>query len=430
MSHPTFMAISDFIIDQNTIFFDPDWINQGDIVYVDPGYIYWFEKEVHDKIQHPYILISRVDEWLAVPGAMKKLIHDPKLAAWFCWNLLFSYHPKLHPIPMGQGVFAWTQDGPKQFLRRIRHPPLKQMFLYMNHCPRPFGDRDKLIPLFENVPYCYSRNHTGQEFKAIGKNEYLDELAASYFVLSPTGYGIECWRTWEAIVLDCIPIVPHTFLDSLYDDLPVLLTHDWNEINQDFLLENYAKLHPRKKEKACFDYWAKLVSETKAKIVNGDLSSAQIDKTLFSPQDLKDLISILEGYSSLIYQGSLTTIRSQQLLKNHPSLSTIYLIDAWSDPALFETDQIQHIKETHHQEGIPLFLDLTYFRSSLLKTERFWEHSLKKDILDLYANLSPGTLLFGNMVKNDYVSGVLHRLSKETGMQIEIRGDFWLMEKF
>ena len=424
MSHPTFMALSDWIIDQNTPFFDPDWVNQGDIVYVDPSYIYWFEERVHDEIQCPYILISRVDEWLAKPGAMKKLIYDPKLSAWFCWNLLFSYHPKLHPIPMGQGVFAWTKDGPEQFLRRIKYPPFKQLFLYMNHCPRPFGDRDKLIPLFENKPYCYTRNRSNQPFKAISKNDYLDELAASYFVLSPTGYGIECWRTWEAIVLGCIPIVPHTFLDALYDDLPVLLVHDWTEINEDFLRKQYEKLHLRKTDKAYFPYWEKLILETKAKVKANDVSSSQPDKTLFSSQDLADLLFLLEDSPSLVYKGFLTSSRPEQFLRNNPALSIIYLDDPWS----FSSD-FPRIEQSNRSQSSPLFLDLTYFRSSLLKTEKFWEHSLKEDILELYAQLSPGTRLIGNMAHNEYVSKVLDRLSKELSEPIEIRGNFWVMTK-
>lgn len=436
ISHMTFMRICDFIIDRNTPFFDPDWVDLGDIVYVDPDYVRWFEEKVHDQIKKPYILVARIDDWLS-GNRMKKLLHDPKLTAWFCWNLLFSFHPKLFPIPMGQGVFAWTHEGPEQLFRRIENPPFKQHLLYMNHCPRSFGERDKLVKIFENKPYCFSRNYSNQPFKMIPKNEYLDDLSASYFVLSPIGYGIECWRTWEAIVLGCIPILLHSFQDSLFEELPVLLLHNWEEINEKLLFDKYAELIQLKTEKAYFYYWEKLILDTKAKIIADPLSFSPIEKTLFSASDLSDLRSILGEHQSLFYKGCLTTIRSQQLLYEHPSLSEIYLQDLWFEPSLFDASIIKRIhpfvSEAEFEEKItlqgggPIFLDLTYFRSSLLKDERYWQHSLKSDIEDLYLKTPIGTLICGNMTKNRYVNEVLAQIGRENKICVKSRGDFWFL---
>lgn len=433
ISSQSFMRISDFIIDRETLFFDPDWVHQGDIIYVDAFYLSWFKNEVHDQIKTPYILISRVEEWPSGVGTMKKLIHDPKLAAWFCWNMLFSFHPKLFQIPMGQGVFSWNYEGPEKLLWKIKNPPHKKHLLYMNHCPRFFGDRYKIVKLFENEPYCFSKNHSDQEYKLIEKDEYLDDLAASYFTLSPVGLSIECMRTWEAIVLGCIPILPHSFQDPLFDELPVLFVHDWNEISQDLLLKKYGELSHLKAEKAYFDYWEKQIMDVKAKVVNGDLSSSRVEETVFTVRDVNDLVSILGDRKSLLYKGCLTTIRSQQLLHESPFLSIIYLNDPWFEPSLFDLstkDQIKPIfSETELQKGTPVFLDLTYFRSSLLRNQKYWHHSLKQDIKDLYSKLSTGTLLCGNMIQNGYVREVLDRLSKENGISIGSKGNFWFLIK-
>jgi hypothetical protein len=58
--------------------------------------------------------------------------------------------------------------------------------------------------------------------------------------LSPPGNGIDCHRTWEALYLHIIPIVWHSTLDSLYENLPIIIINDLNEINEEFLRK---KLH-------------------------------------------------------------------------------------------------------------------------------------------------------------------------------------------
>jgi len=50
------------------------------------------------------------------------------------------------------------------------------------------------------------------------------------FVLSPHGVGLDCHRTWEALALGHIVLVPSSPLDSLYAGLPVIPIRDWNEI--------------------------------------------------------------------------------------------------------------------------------------------------------------------------------------------------------
>ena len=57
----------------------------------------------------------------------------------------------------------------------------------------------------------------------------------SQFVLSPLGAGFDCHRTWEALLLGCIPIVKAAKINDLFEGLPVITVHDWNEINPNFL---------------------------------------------------------------------------------------------------------------------------------------------------------------------------------------------------
>ncbi|UJR26644.1 hypothetical protein I4U23_007961 [Adineta vaga] len=85
--------------------------------------------------------------------------------------------------------------------------------------------------------------------------------------LSPRGGGLDCHRTWEALYLDVIPIVWHSTLDTLYENLPVIVINDMSELNEEYLR---SKLHEiaRKKvkepnvyayEKLRNAYWRELI---------------------------------------------------------------------------------------------------------------------------------------------------------------------------
>jgi hypothetical protein len=239
ISYLTFRNMCDIVIDETTEWFDPDQVELGDTLYLNIWYLDWFVDHVHDKIKVPYILVScDVGGWLPDPR-LKKLLYDPKLAAWFCRNIIFSYHPKLVQLPMGQDLALFHPEDlelTQTLLNAVAKKSLpKKHLLYMCHYPRPHGERDKLVKLFEDQPYCLSRNHSGQEYKELPRQQFYEEISSSQFVLSPLGLETDCVRTWEALVLGCIPIVEHTFLDPIYDRLPVVMVHDWREVNEAFL---------------------------------------------------------------------------------------------------------------------------------------------------------------------------------------------------
>jgi hypothetical protein len=50
------------------------------------------------------------------------------------------------------------------------------------------------------------------------------------FVVSPHGSGLDCHRTWEALVLGNIVLVKSSSLDPLYAGMRVQVLNDWNEI--------------------------------------------------------------------------------------------------------------------------------------------------------------------------------------------------------
>jgi len=54
-------------------------------------------------------------------------------------------------------------------------------------------------------------------------------------VLSPHGGGLDCHRTWEALALGHLVVVPSSGLDPLFEGLPVVPVRSWTEITRENL---------------------------------------------------------------------------------------------------------------------------------------------------------------------------------------------------
>ena len=81
------------------------------------------------------------------------------------------------------------------------------------------------------------------------------------FVVSPFGHGFDCIRTFEALCLGCIVIMKRSFLDVIYEGLPVLLVDEWSDVTET-LLKDTLILYSNKQfnyDKLKMDYWVKLV---------------------------------------------------------------------------------------------------------------------------------------------------------------------------
>jgi hypothetical protein len=88
------------------------------------------------------------------------------------------------------------------------------------------------------------------------------------FVLSPSGGGPDCHRTCEALALGCVPIVKKYPFSDLFQDLPIVMVDDWNEVTEPFLRDCHSKLQSREFDysKIMLNYWKSKIhgsSETK-----------------------------------------------------------------------------------------------------------------------------------------------------------------------
>lgn len=229
----------------------------GEIVYEDNLSIEHFFQRKHPIIPNPYILISH-GGWHSVPGNFAKFLEDPKLIAWFGKNAVIK-HPKLHQLPIGIPNRAYCDvDSLIQTIKNAVEPTKRRtdklVYLNMTIGCNP-KERNAALKLKNKEFSTYSDR--------VSQKQYFTELAQHRFVASPNGLGIDCHRTWEALLVGTIPIVTKSPITALFDDLPVLIIEDWNQITREFLEEKFVEITSKSYnlEKLYADYWFNKIRE-------------------------------------------------------------------------------------------------------------------------------------------------------------------------
>lgn len=260
ISGDTFRAYADFVIDETHMHFSPSAVKPGNTIFLKIDYLAQFFEHLHPKIHHPYILITHNGDNPA-PGAFAHMLDDDKLIAWFAQNVENCSHSKLHPIPVGIANQHWPHGNPEVFnrIRRDFSPYDRSISLYMNFSLGTYlQERSLIYNMFIDKPFC-----TFSPPKPL--DAYLKDLAASKFVLSPRGHGLDCHRTWEALYMGAIPIVRSSSADAMYEGLPVIIVNDWNEVTLPFLEQKYAEMRSQSfhLDRMFCDYWFKLIDSYK-----------------------------------------------------------------------------------------------------------------------------------------------------------------------
>lgn len=249
----TFRRIANFVIDETLIPFDPAKVTPGDIIFLNGNYLEIFVTNIHPLIQAPYILLTH-NSLQPAPGTFESLLYDPKLIAWFGKNITITNHPKLFPLPLGIPNPHWPWGNTQLIKETVDKQLEKKHLLYLNFDIKTNSIRKKVQELFESKNFCYVTAKKPYQ-------EYLEDIAQSKFVLSPEGAGMDCHRTWEALLVGSIPIITHSTLDIMFQDLPVLFVNSWEEVTEEFLEKKYQEITKKtyQLDTLYADYWINII---------------------------------------------------------------------------------------------------------------------------------------------------------------------------
>lgn len=253
-------------------------IQLGQTVYIQGSAVKDFSTKLAT-IPNKFILVSgdcdeSIPEAIFTDAEFKAFIESDKIIHWFSQNCVGN-HPKLSLIPIGLDYHTRVSSdiwGP------IMSPQEQEAeIISVKNGAKPFYEREiKAYANFhfnmqadrkytadrrdakENIPpECVSYEPTFTKTRL----ETFQHQAKYAFVVSPHGNGLDCHRTWESLVLGCIPIIKTSAIDSLFSDLPVLIVNNWAEVTQQKLQETVAKFRNTEfnYEKLNLKYWMDLI---------------------------------------------------------------------------------------------------------------------------------------------------------------------------
>ena len=250
----------------------------GCTIYICNSAIPDFVNKINN-IKHKFILVSGdADETIPndifINSDFIKFIENDKIIAWYAQNCIAT-HPKLFQIPIGLDYHTINHNKSHSWGDNMSPIEQEKELDNIRKNMKPFWDRNNKC--YSNFHFNLNSNDRNDAFKNINKDlvyyepEKQKRLAnwqtqTNYcFVISPHGNGLDCHRTWEALLLECIPIVKTSPLDPLYDDLPVLIVKQWSDITQELLnktIDEYKNKHLTNKfnyDKLLLKYWMDLI---------------------------------------------------------------------------------------------------------------------------------------------------------------------------
>lgn len=223
----------------------------GGSIYICSEAILNFVDHFLDKINKPFILVTgdsdiRITESVLRHEKIQKMLTNHNLLKWFAQNL-DTQHEKLHRIPIGMDYHTMNtkadywgpglQSPKKQeedLIRISSEAPefSKRSFMgyinWQNSSNR--GDRQECLSKIQKE-LCFF------EKIQVPRLQSWENQAKHMFVISPEGIGMDCHRTWEALLLGCIPVIKKSNCDEIYEGLPVWIVDDWSEFNSANILE-------------------------------------------------------------------------------------------------------------------------------------------------------------------------------------------------
>lgn len=232
------------------------------------------------EIKRPFVIVSAMEDTQLPLEIDTDFLNNVKtniyFKHWFSINKTIPNNRQFTSIPYGLNFWTLTSrnyfgeqkqdyttqnntfvnisNNSEHFSKRL---PLIYANFHHNYTDERHGGwRRKLINIIPSKIIYYEKN-------ILQRNQSLYNMSKYSFVLSPFGHGFDCIRTFEALCVGCIVIMKKSFLDIIYEDLPILLVDEYSDINEQ-LLEDTLKLFSKKSfnyEKLKFSYWVDIVYE-------------------------------------------------------------------------------------------------------------------------------------------------------------------------
>ncbi len=282
-------------------------IRDGEIVWVRLSWLRSFIRQILPLVKAKFVLVTG-DSDSCVPAELgpeaREILECSRVLHWYTQNYDGSVpSDRVSGIPIGIDFHMLSE---RAIWGEEMSPPLEQERVLMSigkslraipgRLPRVYVDFgwQRGYGLFHHRRFhplegTRFHEHRRQLAKKLRQNELVFFQTAPLprsemwrrrgeyaFVLSPHGMGLDCHRTWEALALGHIVLVPSSSLNGLFVDLPVVPLKSWDEITPQNL-ERWLSRYPNggaTHEKLRSTYWVdRMRLKAKACVASGPLVS-------------------------------------------------------------------------------------------------------------------------------------------------------------
>ncbi len=244
-------------------------IRKGEIVWVRLSWLPAFVRQVLPLVRAPFVLAT-ADSDSSVPRDLPELAREilasPYVLRWFTQNYDGAAPERMAPLPIGidfhsvseRPIWGERMASPHQQEVELETlaralPPLERrdprLYLdfswnfawaqaYLDMMWPLSVDGNDTAPATARLPEGRRaivrklrwRRAVVCQKRRLPRGEMWRRRGQYAAVLSPHGGGLDCHRTWEALALGHLVVVPSSSLDPLFEGLRVVAVSDWDQV--------------------------------------------------------------------------------------------------------------------------------------------------------------------------------------------------------
>ena len=227
----------------------------GEIIYARTAWRHTVRGALVRAVTAPSVLVSTFYDPMILSKAAAAVL-DSSIQRWFGVQVM-ARHPKLTAMPVG------VEAEHLPLYQATAQRAERDILFYMNFT-------DRLFMQIHPIRRLLWQHFIGRSWVTAEQPgdpaHYVRQLGRSRFVLSPPGYGWDCYRTYEAIVMGAIPILRRDPPASdVCRDLPVLWVDDWRELTPERLQHEWDTRRPGDLRTMTLPYWRDRIQEAAAR---------------------------------------------------------------------------------------------------------------------------------------------------------------------
>ena len=259
----------------------------GEIIWLRLSWLPAFVRQVLPLIRAPFVLAT-ADSDSSVPSELpaelvRAILASPYVIRWFAQNHDGAAPERMAPLPIGIDFHtvaehsAWGESiaSPSEQEARLEGiartlPPLERRMpaLYLDFV----GTSGAGVPAAARLSATRRAIMRKLRRRAavvcqeapLPRGEMWRRRGRYAAVLSPHGGGLDCHRTWEALALGHLVVVPSSSLDPLFEGLRVVTVSDWDQVSAGNLSRWLAEPARGASEPLTSRYWVALMRSAAA----------------------------------------------------------------------------------------------------------------------------------------------------------------------